>query len=31
VKKNIIPKVGQKVYINSAYYIGHGEDDRDGG
>lgn len=28
---NNIPKVGQDVYINSAFYIDRGEDDRVGG
>ncbi|MEK7637617.1 MAG: hypothetical protein AAB402_04515 [Patescibacteria group bacterium] len=26
-----VPQVGQRLYITSAYYIGHGEDDRRGG
>jgi hypothetical protein len=30
-KKLNVPKVGQKIYVDSAYYIDHGEDDRDGG
>ncbi len=26
-----IPKVGEDIYVDSAYFIDHGEDDREGG
>jgi hypothetical protein len=31
VPETIPPKVGDKIYVGSSYYIDHGEDDFDGG